>query len=428
MPINQRWLQEGPELPELVSEIRDERGGKRKKTAIVIPTRNGNDLTDRHLRLLSAQTSRDFDVIMVYGENDGFLPHTYGIPALHLKRNDDYGSAGGFYVGEKFAMENGYEMLILADNDCFPESVSLVKDLLEGIDEGVDAVVPRIRNTNGGKPKHNGLLPQYGCMRARMLTDVGLTYLPFYFGGEDIELLHRIQNRGYRIGYINSVAYHPLSTKLSPFACTLAKMRDYMRGDILCCYLAYPFHKVCFKVFSFTLAGLFLAPFRKELSGIMIESVINGSMMRFFKPDAGVQNGSWPQRYKSATGIEVCRLAYGRNPGETLFGKIRGIASVSMTYLAQIPGAAGKDIIFDRNVGLSGMALAFLARTSWLRGENGGYYPVLQDNRFYLFPLYAAFFLVAFLLAIPITFAFITAGYVKKSILGVKPLGYGTTS
>jgi len=425
MPINKKWLRKGPELPELVGEIRDERGGKRRKAAIVIPTRNGNDLTDRHLRLLSAQTCRDFDVIMVYGENDAFLPHTYGVPAVHLRRSMDCGSAGGFYTGEKFALENGYETLILADNDCFPESASLVKDLLKGTDNGTDVIFPGVRNIGGKKPERRGTLPQYGCMRAQMLTKVGLTYLPFYFGGEDNELLRRIMNHGYRIGYVNSAAYHPYA--FSMFTCPLPKMRNYLRGETMSCYMTYHFHEGCLMIFTFILGGLFLAPFRKELSGIMMESVIRGSMMRFFKPDAGTQDGSWPRIYKSATGIEVCRLAYGRNPDETLFGKIRGITSAWMKYIAQIPGTFGKDIIFDRNVGLSGMALAFLARTSWLR-DNGKYYPVLQDNRPYLFPLYAAFFLLVVLLTIPISLALITLGYVRKSVLGVKPLGYGTTS
>ncbi len=120
------FLRRGPELGELVAETRDGRKGGRKRIAVAIPTRNWNEILSEHVKRLSKQAFRDFDVIIVYGEDDEFLDDVCGLPVVHIRRKADCGSAGGFYIGEKFAFDEGYDMVVLADNDALPDSDSLV--------------------------------------------------------------------------------------------------------------------------------------------------------------------------------------------------------------------------------------------------------------------------------------------------------------
>jgi GT2 family glycosyltransferase len=418
----ERWLREGPSLNELVRGIRDGRGGRRSRTAVLIPTWRRNDLVMEHLLRLSRQSQRDFDVIVVYGEEDEPLDGTFGLPCVHILRKGDIGSAGGFYVAEKFALGSGYEFIVRADNDCFPETPTLLADLLQKLDEGADVAFPRIRNMDGKEPSHNSLLPQYGCLRAGVLREVGLTYLPLHFGGEDIELLERIKKGGYRVAYADSVAYHAQHAGVSPFACGGSKMRYYMRSDILWRFLSYPPFSVYFRSFTTIFCGIFFMFSRKDLSGLMLDAAAAGSLLRFFKMDDVA--GAGAAKLGGAKGMEASRWTYDNGIRDGISGKAARLAHSTAAFMAQAPEVFGRDIIFERTVGASGLMLALLARDSWLR-ENGGYYPVLVGNRPWHIPMHIAAAAIALAVSLPLSIALTSVGYLRKFALRVDSRAYG---
>jgi GT2 family glycosyltransferase len=420
--IDGSWLREGPGLSELVSRIKDLRGKKRGKTAIVIPTWRKNGLMGEHIKRLASQEHGGFDAIIVYSEEDEFLEDTCGIPSVHIKRKTDSGSAGGFYVGEKFALENGYQYIILSDNDCFPESKTLVQDLLRALEDGADVAFPKIRNADGKEPEANRLLPQYGCMRADVLRDVGLSYLPLHFGGEDVELFERMRKRGCRIAKIDSVAYHAQHAGVSPFACKESKMRYYLRSEILWRLLRYPFYNVCFNIFRNLSGGIFFAFSRKDLSTVMLDAAWLGSLAQFFKIDAA--ESPELMKAKEANGIDASRWSFDNGIQDGFINRMKRLCISTAGFLSQIPRLIGKDIIFDRTVGLSGIFLALFAKNSYLR-ENGGYYPVLKENRMLYLPLHLAMIALALCVSLPLAIVLTGMAYTKKSMLGINSDSYG---
>jgi GT2 family glycosyltransferase len=420
--INGSWLREGPGFSDLVGQIKDLRGKKKNHAAIVIPTLRRDDLIAEHIRRLSLQEHQEFDAIIVYGEDDRFVQDTHGVPTVHIRRKTDSGSAGGFYIGEMFALENGYEFLMLADNDCLPESVGLVRDLLSALKAGADVAFPKIRNADGKEAKANELLPQYGCMKADVLRDVGLSYLPLHFGGEDVELFERMRKRGCRVAKTDSIAYHAQHAGVSPFACKGSKMRYYLRSEILWRLLRYPFYNVGFNVFRNLSGGIFFAFSRKDLSAVMLDAAWLGSRAQFFKIDAA--ESPEPMRAQEASGMEASRWSFDNGIQDGFFSRMRRLRISTAGFLSQLPKLIGKDIIFDRTVGTSGIFLALFAKNSYLR-ENGGYYPVLKENRVYYLPLHLAMISLALCVSLPLAIVLTGMAYAKRSMLGINSDSYG---
>jgi rhamnopyranosyl-N-acetylglucosaminyl-diphospho-decaprenol beta-1,3/1,4-galactofuranosyltransferase len=115
-----------PELSEvIISEKRYGRIGK--DTLVIMPFYNSYDYLSRHIELLKRQTFKGFDLLIVLSsvsdgkkvdEILGTAAPDYGIIAV--KRKDDTGSAGGFYAGQKYALEHGYQYMVITDDDCLP--------------------------------------------------------------------------------------------------------------------------------------------------------------------------------------------------------------------------------------------------------------------------------------------------------------------
>lgn len=199
-------IAEAPPLDGLFSEIRDDRKG-RKEAAIIIPTFSAQDLLKKHLDKLSKQDTGLFDILIVYGMDDRFIetPHWAGI--LHLRRSWDFGSAGAFFAGEKKAVAEGYDKIILADDDCFPVSSDLVKKICQALD-GSMIVKPRISLPPRIEMMET-VLPQYGGIRREAFEKAGYSYLPLYSGGEDLDLEERLCAEYGPATRISETATHP---------------------------------------------------------------------------------------------------------------------------------------------------------------------------------------------------------------------------
>ncbi|MFH0884465.1 MAG: hypothetical protein V1861_02035 [Candidatus Micrarchaeota archaeon] len=415
-------LREGPELEDLVAEIRDGRKGK-KRVAIVIPTLNWNEILSEHLKRLSGEKFRDFDVVIVYGENDEYLENVYGLPVVHIKRRYDCGSAGGFYIGERFAFDEGYEAVILADNDALPDSDSLVGELVRAVDSGADIALPKVRNKPGEEGRTIDIIAQYGCMGRRILEKTGLAYFPFYFGGEDIEHLERMRRMGAKVAYVESFVLHP-SFSVSMFIMKPSKMLHFLRGSVLCMYLGKPAFELYYWIFLVLVYGLFLAPWRADISRDIISAAFHASQMHFFRLSTSAQDEISPSPVNGAEGFEAIHLSADVWQGKTIMEKVGSALRSSFCYLAQMPRIFGRNVIFDGAVGQDGIPLAILAKNSYLKYD-GKIFPVFKDNRFYLFPIYFLYFPIVVLFSAFLALILGTVGYIKMFMLGVRTDGYG---
>lgn len=198
---------------ELVSSTR-EFGRRAVETLIIMPFYLEYGWLTEHLDALSKQTFQDFDVVVVankvsdeervYKIIDN-KRHSFGI--IVAKRKEDTGSAGGFYTGQRYALENGYNQMILADIDCIPVDNDLVEKLFLNKERGY--VKPTVRVTYRGRVidvMRGGVIPWYTLLSTDIVKRYGLYYLPLYYGAEDLDYASRIKLAPY---IIESQCQHP---------------------------------------------------------------------------------------------------------------------------------------------------------------------------------------------------------------------------
>jgi len=187
---------------------------KSSETLIMMPFYLEYGYLSDHLDALSRQTFQDFDVVVILNKVSD-EKKVYGIieekkPAFGVivtKRKEDTGSAGGFFTGQKYALENGYKQMIFADIDCMPVSLNLVEKLVSNKDrEYVKPGGRIIENNQVTQIIPESVIPWYALLSTDLVRRCGLYYLPLYYGAEDVEYGSRIKTKPY---IINSQCQHP---------------------------------------------------------------------------------------------------------------------------------------------------------------------------------------------------------------------------
>jgi hypothetical protein len=187
-------------------------GGK-PDLLVIMPYYAEYDTLAMHLGFLDKQAFQKFDLIVVMENNAdsskvvGLLRsmrHGFGIIAC--KRRENTGSAGGYFTGQKYALENGYGYVIMADADCIPEDSKLIEGMYAKRESGfVSATVYGIKGgirTKFESPSIN----HYSLLSRSVMERYGLYYVPLYYYAEDGEYLERIKQPRVIIG---NFATHP---------------------------------------------------------------------------------------------------------------------------------------------------------------------------------------------------------------------------
>ncbi|MEW6529055.1 MAG: glycosyltransferase [Candidatus Micrarchaeota archaeon] len=186
------------------------------KNIIIIPCYNEKEIVLKHIDLLSKQTTNNFDVIVVLSnimdcsEIEKIIREVkYNFGIILVKRAIDSGSAGGFYLGEKYAIEKGYQCIILADADAFPIDNNIVETLISMHKRGIEIAVPECLFLLDEKIiyKHRGL-HFYGMIDSELLKKAGLHFAPLYLGADDTEFMIRITKFA-SISHIKNKVCHP---------------------------------------------------------------------------------------------------------------------------------------------------------------------------------------------------------------------------
>jgi len=168
--------------------------------AIIIPCYNELGVLGEHLNALALQDTHDFDAIIVAsdvldmeGASRAAASRPFGITII--RRGSDTGSAGGFYAGQRYAMEKGYSCMVFADVDAIPIGKSAVRTLLLEFESGSDLVLSGARLFFEGEPVFESkpaVLPFYGLISARLVEKAGYVFAPAYNGAEDNDYLQRL--------------------------------------------------------------------------------------------------------------------------------------------------------------------------------------------------------------------------------------------
>lgn len=219
-----------PTLPELVLSC-DESGRRDGAAcAVVLPFHGEIECVRRHLELLASQDDPDFDVILVSSS-----PHPFG-KSVRPSKASSHGTvslmlrmplgAGAFYVGQRYAHENGYAVVILADSDAYPVDASLIRKLKGAAISGRNAIhLPSA--ASAGRGRHSPSIHWYGALHDGALSKSGFTYLPLFFGGVDDELESRMMDSGLAIHCLPDASVsHPLFKPVSMEPATARALND----------------------------------------------------------------------------------------------------------------------------------------------------------------------------------------------------------
>lgn len=223
------------------------------KVAIIIINWNSFDYTNDCLLSLAEIEGDMAEVILVdnASTDDSLQRLKDSYPALHyVENNDNLGFSEGNNRGIDYALAQGFEYLLLLNNDTFvaPNFLTEMMEVLES-DESVGAVQPKIyynhdRNliwSAGGKfstaftrswtigndkPDRGAYDEQIeidwitGCaflVRSEIVKEIGgLSNLFFYGCFDDVEWSLRIKSAGHRLIYCpTSVIYHAVAASSS---------------------------------------------------------------------------------------------------------------------------------------------------------------------------------------------------------------------
>jgi len=218
-----------------------------KKLAIVIINWNSFDLTSDTLVSLSSTSYKNYDIIVVdnFSTDNSAAQLEKDFPSIILLKSDENkGFTGGNNLGFDYAINEGYEYVMMLNND-----VAVEPDFLEPLvvkldmDEKIGGVQPLIYfyhdreliwnagsryNAIFGIPyilgyyrKDKGQLQRKkqksidwitGCafmIRTEVLKKVGVLKQDFFIYYEDVDLSFRIKEAGYALAYeASSVVYH----------------------------------------------------------------------------------------------------------------------------------------------------------------------------------------------------------------------------
>ncbi len=212
-----------------------------KKLAIIIINWNSLELTSDTLKALQHCSFKDFDVVLVdngSGDGSGEALQKDFPEVIHLSSPVNVGFTGGNNIGMNYALENGYDYIMLLNNDVDADP-GFLEPLISRMeaDPQMGAIQPLImfhHNRNlvwnaGGKylrwigvSKTLTDLPQMtspsktdwitGCafmIKSEVLRKVGLLEEKYFIYHEDVDLSLRIRNAGYSL-WIDpaSVIYH----------------------------------------------------------------------------------------------------------------------------------------------------------------------------------------------------------------------------
>lgn len=183
------------------NRIDAEMGEFQRRLLIIMPVYDEFELIVPHLDALEKQNMKIFDVAVVLtpGKKADFnlaekiAEKKYSFALCLIERANDTGCAGGFFVGEKYALANGYEAAIYADVDASIEERDLIKKLWDAYKAGNgNCIMPAADFYEGEETLDVGTnIHLYGLVSVSLMKRIGLHYAPIDFG-DDAEYTKRI--------------------------------------------------------------------------------------------------------------------------------------------------------------------------------------------------------------------------------------------
>lgn len=212
------------------------------KTAVIVLNWNGEEDSLACIKALKNQTQTHQIIAVDNGSTDNFkqiIESKHSEVKLLVNQNNK-GFAGGVNTGIQYAIEKGFELIALINNDAIPDKTWLAELVSQSSDKNIGIVTgkllkndgtidstgdqytswglayPRGRNeddTNQYDSVENifGATGGASLYKAEMLRDIGLFDEDFFAYYEDVDISFRAQLAGWKVVYTpKAIAHHKI--------------------------------------------------------------------------------------------------------------------------------------------------------------------------------------------------------------------------
>lgn len=208
---------------------------KQIKVVAVIVTFNRDELLERSLNKILNQTYPVYKILVIDNanlESTKILVNRFN--GIYQVGKLEYGSAGGFKIGIKIALEQNIDFVWLLDDDGYPDENCLNQLLISAILHKVHAVSPlnisqsNLHNTANPYLLHfkktisrsklekkifrkNALQLYNGALISReTINKVGFPKPELFLRGDEMDYFYRLKRSGKKLGLVtNAYFYHP---------------------------------------------------------------------------------------------------------------------------------------------------------------------------------------------------------------------------
>jgi GT2 family glycosyltransferase len=183
------------------------------KTALVIVTYNAPDTLRKNLTVLTGQTRKpDVIIIVNNGKDISQVVEEFG-EQLYIEELafDNIGPAGGFKEGQKKAYSEGYDIVIMADDDAWPADKDTIKNLAGRIEAGAFAAGAWDSDGNWASCSNH-----YHTIHRSVFAKAGFYFAPFFMMMEDTEFPNRIRKFVEVVFVRGAPIFHPHTPVVSP--------------------------------------------------------------------------------------------------------------------------------------------------------------------------------------------------------------------
>ncbi|VVB99701.1 Glycosyl transferase family 2 [uncultured archaeon] len=407
-----------------LAKITAVRGKPKGNLLVAMPCHGETLVLARHLDFLSGQSSQIFDVILVLGPDypvawlDALLSRKkFPFAVIVAQREEDTGSAGGFFTGQKYALENGYGYVILADADCFPEDPRVIERLYEKREAGF--VSPRARlaipggrvlETDGSNSELEVSVAYYSLLSRGKMESCGLYFMPAYMGCDDAEYRERLGKRIFADAWVS----HPYGAG-NAVQSNLGKHWLYsLNAAMLLRAKGRAASNAARAALCLPMMALFYPPYGRGLARAIASSLATGAYGKKLRDRLRKVDYSQWEILPSAAPKGFLHAEYG--------GDMRNHVGAAWHALAGALGLLGKNAVIEKcgNDLLLNLACA-TARKLYYRTA-GGKLLLMADNK--SMPLWAA----KLILLLPceiLSAAFAAASFAVRTVARPKTRRYG---
>ena len=208
--------------------------------AAIVVTYNRLELLMRCIKSLRNQTYSGFDIVVVNnGSTDGTKEWLDSLCDVYVINQDNCGGAGGFFAGQKYAYDKGYEWVWMMDDDGLADKDELKELMLACHNNNFWYANATVVNVS--EPKHlafaptvetNSLKGEYindyfspyngTIIKRDLIKEIGFIKKEMFIWGDEIEYSLRASRFGYKgVTVVKAIHFHPqnkgIIEKVLPF-------------------------------------------------------------------------------------------------------------------------------------------------------------------------------------------------------------------